>query len=110
MTKVPVYGRFPLTKNHYFWTIVNFSKIRIKFRFRHRFEKDNSFLRSSFLRWQICLWFKKYRSVGNNDFSDPLKWKDNLVPGIQIGIEAFIFKAWMEIELGNAKQIKIKYE
>lgn len=81
-------------------------KINFTFVFRHRFERHDISahqFRSDMVwrNWELGLWYKRSKMVGQKNFNHPSKWKNNLVRSYMIGINLLICKAWVEFNKGG---------
>ena len=85
---------------------LNIGRHQFTFVFRHRFEKqDDEYMRmrfkSDWREWEIGVWYKRTKIVGQNDFKTPSKWKHNLVRSHMLGINLLICKVWVEYNKGG---------
>jgi hypothetical protein len=72
--------------------------LRIKFVFRHKFEKHRTmFDDSSFRRYELGIWFKKNLCVGTKKKGIDAFSKDNLCPEYMIGINLLVAKLWLTV-------------
>lgn len=72
--------------------------LRIKFVFRHKFEKHRTmFDDPSFRKYELGIWFKKNLCVGTNKKGKAAFSKDNLCPEYMIGINLLVAKLWLTV-------------
>ena len=81
---------------------IRIGKLSIVGVFYYRWDKNRKPIDkiSMWGKWRLGVWFKKTKSVGEKDFSDPSKWKHNLRGFYYLGIDLLIIKAWLEISYG----------
>jgi hypothetical protein len=86
---------------------INIGKHQFTFVFRHRFEGhgddtvDKFRANMAWRSWELGLWYKRTKIVGQNDFKTPKKWKHNMVRSHMFGINLLICKAWVEYNKGG---------
>jgi len=81
--------------------------LNLKFVFRHKWENTEKLVDPFKNELRLGIWAKRYKVVGTKDFSDPNKWKNNLVNKYMIGIDLIICKFWVEFYIGKILQFKL---
>jgi hypothetical protein len=72
--------------------------LRIRFVFRHKFEKYRTMLDdSSFRSYELGFWFKRTLCVGTKKKGRASFSKDNLCPEYMIGINLLVAKLWLTV-------------
>lgn len=81
---------------------IKIGKLSIVAVFRYRWGKDEQKIDKFLMwrEWRLGVWFKKTKSVGEKDFSDPSKWKNNLRGSYYFGADLLVIKAWLKISYG----------
>lgn len=74
--------------------------VRIRLTIRHRFEKNLTTLDkiSEFRRWELGVWFRKDRAVGNKVKGIDAFKSNNLVNTYQLGFNFVLGKAWLTFD------------
>jgi len=72
-------------------------RFKIKFVFRHRFEKfmDLSDTHSMWGKWELGMWFKKNMCVGIKYTGKKVFSKNNLFPEYMVGFNLLWIKLWI---------------
>lgn len=72
---------------------------RINFVFRHKYEKDESFLnRMEWNDYRLGLWFKKYKAVGKPKKGPAVLGKgETLTNCYMLGFNLLICKFWVDV-------------
>jgi hypothetical protein len=78
---------------------IKIKKLIISLVFRHKYEKNQSFLDKTSLwkTYNLGLWYRKDIIVGQKNFNNPKLWKYNYVNNYMIGIDLILCKAWLSI-------------
>lgn len=72
--------------------------LKIKFVFRHRFEKYRTLSdRSEWRNWELGVWFRKSRLVGTMKKGKGAFGSDNLVPEYMLGLNLLVIKLWVTV-------------
>lgn len=81
---------------------INIGKLHIRGVLRHRFEKQTESWekRTMWKRWEVGMWFRKYKAVGQKNFNKPSSWDNNLTSIYTVGFELFVIKVWIDIDYG----------
>ena len=66
--------------------------------FRHKWDETDSLNWSEFRNYELGLFFRKDKIVGNKGFKNPKNWNNNLVGSYMFGIKLLICKMWIAID------------
>ena len=87
---------------------INLGKLKIKFIFRHRFEKylDLSDVHSMWGKWELGFWLKKNMCVGMKYKGRNTFKSDNMFPEYMVGVNLIWCKFWITVSW-NVLEIKL---
>jgi len=81
---------------------IHIGKLNVRGTLRHRFEKEKDFMTkfSNWRQWELGIWFKKYKAVGEKNFENTSEWSKNLANVYTVGINLLVVKMWVDIDYG----------
>jgi hypothetical protein len=87
---------------------LNFGPLKIKFVFRHRYEKyrDLSDSHSMWGKWELGFWFKRNLCVGSKYKGKDMFSKKNQAYDYMLGVNLLWFKLWVDVSW-NVLDIKL---